>query len=99
MASSVDTAKIIDEFARENSGRWNPGEFAHPGRCPQCQSDRLIYRPSIWYTRHGDGVDFSRAGLKEPMELGRRRGGPCADPLRSPISDYWGCERGLSKGF
>ncbi|GFV81692.1 hypothetical protein TNCV_1703491 [Trichonephila clavipes] len=28
-----------------------------------------------------------------------RRGGPCADPLRSPIRDYWGRERGPPKGF
>ncbi|GFV08389.1 hypothetical protein TNCV_328231 [Trichonephila clavipes] len=37
--------------------------------------------------------------LKEPMELGSTRGGPCADPLRSPIRDYWGRERGPLRGF
>ncbi|GFW60827.1 hypothetical protein TNCV_2672481 [Trichonephila clavipes] len=33
------------------------------------------------------------------MELGQSRGGPCADPLPSPIRDYWGRERGPRMGF
>ncbi|GFY24914.1 hypothetical protein TNCV_2691051 [Trichonephila clavipes] len=35
----------------------------YPGGYTQCQSDRLIDRPSIWCTRYGDGVDLSLTGL------------------------------------
>ncbi|GFV53024.1 hypothetical protein TNCV_1460921 [Trichonephila clavipes] len=71
------------------------------GRCPQCQSDRSIDRPYIWYKRYGDGVNFSCVGLclKDPMELGRRRGGAYPDLLRSPIRDYWGREKGPPRGL
>ncbi|GFV39230.1 hypothetical protein TNCV_1859411 [Trichonephila clavipes] len=50
----------------------------YPGGRPQCQSEWLIYGPSIWYMRYSDGVDFSRAGLlsQRTNGLGRRRGGP-----------------------
>ncbi|GFU20137.1 transposable element Tcb1 transposase [Trichonephila clavipes] len=50
-----------------------PRGYASASGYSQCQSDRSINRPSIWYTRYGDVVDFSREGLlsQEPMELGR----------------------------
>ncbi|GFT47773.1 hypothetical protein TNCV_2501451 [Trichonephila clavipes] len=37
--------------------------------------------------------------LKEPLKSGRRQGVPCADPLRSPITDYWRHARILPWGF
>ncbi|GFW19781.1 hypothetical protein TNCV_3560841 [Trichonephila clavipes] len=61
-----------------------------PGGYRQYQSDRSIDRPHIWCKRYSDVFDLSRteaACLKEPIELGRRRGVPCAYPLRSPIRD------------
>ncbi|GFV18156.1 hypothetical protein TNCV_169591 [Trichonephila clavipes] len=48
---------------------------AYPRGYSQCQSDRSIDRPFIWYTRYSDLIDFSHNGLlsQEPMELGPRR--------------------------
>ncbi|GFX69817.1 hypothetical protein TNCV_4391721 [Trichonephila clavipes] len=68
----------------------------------QCQSDRMVDRPTMWIMRYGDVEDIGRDGLLSQRSNGvatKTEVAGCRLSRRSSIRNYWGRERGQSRGF
>ncbi|GFU95462.1 hypothetical protein TNCV_4787971 [Trichonephila clavipes] len=79
--------------------RYRP--VATPWNYPQGQSDRSIDRPSKWYNRLGEEVDFSHTGLlcQKTNGVGMKRRSSVCRSATTANQILLGCERGPSKGF
>ncbi|GFU14254.1 hypothetical protein TNCV_3579251 [Trichonephila clavipes] len=67
---------------------------------PQYQSDREIYSyPDGMLGTATEGFQTCQPIVSKHQWIGTKARRACADPLRSPIRDYWERERGMCRGF